>query len=440
MSFPRYPEYKDSGVEWLGSVPAHWEVKRLRQLGPLLKGSGGSKEDVVEDGVPCVRYGDLYTTHSFFIREARSCVAEAKAADYTPIRQGDVLFAASGEKMAEIGKSAVNLMSSTAYCGGDLILFRPTVVLNLKFIGYACDCNTSNVQKASMGRGTTIKHIYPDELKRLALTIPPLPEQVRIAAFLDAETAKIDALIHEQQRLMELLKEKRQAVISHCVTKGLSQGAPMKDSGVEWLGEVPAHWELRRLRWLFRPAKRQGHVGKDVLSVYRDYGVITKDSRDDNMNKTPDDLSLYQLVNPNDLVVNKMKAWQGSLGISDVEGITSPDYAVFTPSHHESSSFLHMLLRCDRVVSVYRGISNGIRPSQWRLEPDSFLALHIAIPPRQEQERVALFVTKAIAQFDALTAEAQRAIDLLQERRTALISAAVTGQIDVRTIAERGAA
>ncbi len=187
-----------------------------------------------------------------------------------------------------------------------------------------------------------------------------------------------------------------------------------------------------RLRILFRQAKRQDQIGKQVLSVYRDYGVILKDSRDDNMNKTPLDLSLYQLVNPNDLVVNKMKAWQGSLGISEYEGITSPDYIVFSPRHRECSTFIHLLLRSQRMVSIYRSISNGIRPAQWRLEPDSFLGLTVFLPPEREQLDVVSFITDQSSRFDTLTAEAQRAIDLLQERRTALISAAVTGQIDVR--------
>jgi type I restriction enzyme S subunit len=158
------------------------------------------------------------------------------------------------------------------------------------------------------------------------------------------------------------------------------------------------------------------------------------------MNKTPEDVSAYQLVNPGDLVVNKMKAWQGSLGVSNFEGITSPDYIVFAPRHRELPLFLHLLLRTQNMANVYRSISNGIRPSQWRLEPDLFLGLAIFIPPISEQREVAAFVADQTSRFDALTIEAQRAIDLLQERRTALISAAVTGKIDVRGLAESEAA
>jgi type I restriction enzyme S subunit len=307
-------------------------------------------------------------------------------------------------------------------------VLRPKFFNTARFITYALNVT----DYSQFIDGSTRDKLTQSSMAEIPIPWPCIDEQHAIAAFLDCGTAKIDALIAEQQRLIALLAEKRQAVISHAVTKGLNPDAPMKDSGIEWLGEVPAHWTLIRLRGLFRQEKRQNQFGKPVLSVYRDFGVILKDSRDDNMNKTPDDLSAYQLVNPSDLVVNKMKAWQGSLGVSDLEGITSPDYVVFTPRHRESSTFLHLLLRSQRMVTIYRSISNGIRPSQWRLEPDLFLGLPAFLPPGQEQRDVVSFITDQTSRFDVLTAEAQRAIALLQERRTALISAAVTGKIDVR--------
>ena len=197
--FKHYPAMKDSGVEWLGDVPAHWDVRRLGQIGTLLKGRGGSKEDEVDEGTPCVRYGDLYTTHTWTITETRSSLAPTKAGDYTPIRFGDVLFAASGETADEIGKSAVNLMRSRACCGGDIILFRARLQLDPRFMGYATDCRAAAAQKASMGRGFTVVHIYPHQIKRVALAIPPLAEQTTIASFLDQVTSRIDRYIRANQ-------------------------------------------------------------------------------------------------------------------------------------------------------------------------------------------------------------------------------------------------
>ena len=171
-----YPAMKDPGVPTLGAVPKHWDVRRLGQIGRFSKGNGGNKDDEMPTGVPCVRYGDLYTTHTYFIHRSRSFVSQSTAESYTPIKCGDVLFAASGETYAEIGKSAVNLIQSEACCGGDVILFRPEHPIEARYMGYATDCRPAAIQKATMGRGITVKHIYGNQLKSLTLALPPLAE------------------------------------------------------------------------------------------------------------------------------------------------------------------------------------------------------------------------------------------------------------------------
>ena len=216
-----YPCYRDSGVEWLGGVPEHWDLKQLGLIGSFFKGNGGTKEDEVEEGVPCVRYGDIYTQHQYFIREVRANITDESAAKYTPLRYGDILFAGSGETIEEIGKSAVNLIDGPAYCGGDVIVFRPSIEADATFLGYAADCSTSIYQKACMGRGVTVMHIYSQALRCLLLPLPPLDEQRAIAAFLDRETECIDALVAKKRLLIERLEEYRTALITRTVTRGL---------------------------------------------------------------------------------------------------------------------------------------------------------------------------------------------------------------------------
>ena len=174
MKLPPYPAYKPSGIPSLGDVPEHWDVVQLGRIGVFSKGSGGTKDDEVPDGIPWVRYGDLYTTHNYFISQTRSYISPAKASAYTPINRGDILFPTSGETIEEIGKSAVNLMHTQVLCGGDLIIFRPTVPMEPKFAGYALDCPAAQTQKSLMGRGITIMHIYSSQLKYLWLPLPPL--------------------------------------------------------------------------------------------------------------------------------------------------------------------------------------------------------------------------------------------------------------------------
>jgi type I restriction enzyme S subunit len=321
-----------------------------------------------------------------------------------------------------------SLLSSVA-------LLRPRDgVLQAGYFAYHLNDPLFKSRVLASAQGGAMTRLTVDAISRFTLVLPPPADQTAIVAFLDRETAKIDALIAEQQRLIELLKEKRQAVISHAVAKGLNPDAPMKDSGIEWLGEVPEHWTAIKIKQLYCQEKRQGYPDLPVLSVYREYGVIEKESREDNNNKTPENLDYYQRVNPGDLVINKMKAWQGSLGVSCHEGITSPDYIVYKSTHRESSDFIHYMLRQRNLAGAYKAISNGIRPQQWRLETDKFEHLTFFLPPKEEQNRIVEFLSGYSVQLDKLATEAQTAISFLQERRTALISAAVTGKIDVRRL------
>ena len=227
---------KPSGVEWLGDVPEHWEAVQLGRKGIFSKGTGGTKEDEVPEGIPCVRYGDLYTTHKYFISETRSYVSSQKATAYTPIERGDVLFPTSGETIEEIGKSAVNLMSPPVVCGGDLIIFRPKIPIDHKYAGYALDCSSAQTQKSLMGRGITIMHIYSAQLKYLWIPAPPLHEQQAIAQYVDQEIAGTNAAIARARRQIELVEEYRTRLIADVVTGKLDvreAAAQLPDEAVD---------------------------------------------------------------------------------------------------------------------------------------------------------------------------------------------------------------
>ena len=198
------------------------------------------------------------------------------------------------------------------------------------------------------------------------------------------------------------------------------------DTQEAWLGSYPSHWGSKPLWTLFRRVKRQGFESEELLSVYRDHGVIPKSSREDNFNKPSDDLGAYQLVEPGDLAVNKMKAWQGSVAISEHRGIVSPAYHVYTPLHSENHRFLHYLMRCDRYITGYLSISNGIRINQWDLQPEYHSRMPVLLPPLDEQIVIASFLDHETAKIDALIAEQKHLIELLQEKRQAVISHAVT--------------
>lgn len=207
-----------------------------------------------------------------------------------------------------------------------------------------------------------------------------------------------------------------------------------KDSGVEWLGEIPGNWGYISISRMFTRIKRTGHIERELLSVYRDYGVIPKSSRDDNNNMPSEDLSPYQLVEINDLVMNKMKAWQGSIAISECEGIVSPAYFVYSPNLIFNDlalpKYIHYLLRNSIYITQYLSRSKGIRVNQWDLDPDEFKSIDVLLPTKEEQFQIAAFLDHETAKIDTLIDKQQQLIELLKEKRQAVISHAVSKGLD----------
>lgn len=213
-----HPKLKPSGVQWLGDVPEHWEVAQLGRIGHLFKGSGGTMSDDVTKGVPCVRYGDLYTTYHYHIKYSHRFVSEQASEMYTSIRFGDVLFAGSGETIEEIGKSAVNLLQGDACCGGDVIVMRPNRAFDPVYLGYVAESPHASWQKACTGRGVTVMHTYATDLRKVAVPFPPVAEQQVIARYLDRQTTRLDKAGEVARYENDLLREYRTRLIADVVT------------------------------------------------------------------------------------------------------------------------------------------------------------------------------------------------------------------------------
>jgi type I restriction enzyme S subunit len=309
-------------------------------------------------------------------------------------------------------------------------------------LGYLVASDYVVAEVISRSVGVSYPAINASEVMGIRVPLPPLPEQPAIAVFLDRETAKIDALVAEQQRLIALLKEKRQAVISHAVTKGLDPNAPMKDSGVEWLGNVPAHWEVLRIGACFSEANETGDDSLPILSVSIHDGVSDRELVEEELDRKvarSDDKSKYKKVLPGDLVYNMMRAWQGGFGTVVVNGMVSPAYIVARPARPISTEIIEHTLRTPHAVEEMRRHSRGITDFRLRLYWEEFKQISIPLPPMSEQVKILSYIADETGKFDRLSAEAESAIALLQERRSALISAAVTGKIDVRGVASLAA-
>ena len=418
MSFPRYTGYKDSGVEWLGEVPKHWEVVQFKQYVDIQNGSDHKHVEQPE-GYPVLGSGGVFTYASEYLYDGESVLLGRKGTIDKPLHITGRFW-------------TVDTMYWTKIRPDVSGRFAYFLALTIPF-----DFYSTNTALPSMTKGALSSH---------RVMFPPLPEQTCIAAFLDRETAKIDALVAEQRRLMELLKEKRQAVISHAVTRGLNPNAPMKPSGIEWLGDVPEHWAVLPIKRIVSvpitdgPHETPNFIDEGVPFVSAEAvssGVINFSkvraciSEEDNAR-----YSLKYAPKLHDIYMVKSGATTGVTAI--VEDRT--DFNIWSPLaaiRCNDGSVPHFVLNFMRSKNFQEAVTlNWSFGTQQNIGMGVIENLACTVPPVAEQIAIAEMLKSESAKFDTLTAETQRAIDLLQERRTALISAAVAGQIDVRSVSE----
>lgn len=437
MSFPRYESYKESGLSWLGKIPSHWGIMQSRRLFSLRKDKATETDRQL---TASQKHGVLYQD------------------DYTAIEGQKVVQVITGAeilKHAEPNDFVISMRSfqgGIEWCGyrGSIssayVMLIPSDTINVRFFSYLFKCkpyiqalqSTSNLVRD----GQALRY---DNFTLIHLPVLPYLEQQTIAAFLDRETAKIDALIAEQQRLIELLKEKRQSVISHAVTKGLNSNAPMKDSGIEWLGEVPEHWEVKRLRFIaqLNPSKseiteldRETEVSFLPMEAIGDDGSL-------NLERTRPIGEVetgYTYFREGDVTIAKitpcfengkgavMRGLFGGIGFGTTELIVARAKPFEATSNYLHWLFISTWFRKHGEASMYGA------GGQKRV-PDDFVRNYaIGFPSLEEQHTIVAFLDREIAKIDVLTTESKAAITLLKERRTALISAAVTGKIDVREL------
>lgn len=418
MTYRYCGELKPSSQDWIGGIPKHWGLARI---GSVFR----QRNQKVSDR----NFPALSVTKNGILPQLEHVAKTDDNDNRKLVRAGDFVINSRSDRkgssgLAEIDGS-VSLINTVLEIEGSIFpRYCHHLLRSYPF--------QEEFYRVGNGLVADLWSTNFGAMKGINLPFPPMEEQSAIARLLDRETERIDSLIERKARFIALLNEKEKSAISRLVRRGIDRNALVVDSGVEWRGSVPAHWARGRLKDHFRQEKRQGYEDLTVLSVYREFGVIEKSSRDDNINKTPEDLTKYQLVNPDDLVINKMKAWQGSMGISSMRGITSPDYVVMRPVGEHDPRYMHHYLRAQPMPWVYRLISNGIRTDQWRMEPDKFLALPIFMPPMDEQRRIADQIDVELERIRGLITLTERSIDLLREKRSALVTAAVTGKIDVR--------
>lgn len=421
-----------SGVEWAPNLPRGWDRASLRWLAEIYAGGTPNKEKLefwTNGTIPWLNSGSV---NDWSIKTPSALISSegysGSSAKWIPV--GSVVIALAGQGKTK-GMAARLEIDST--CNQSMAAIVPGRKLDYRFLHFWLAANYQNIRNMAGGDkrdGLNLVHIGSIEVP-----LPPLGEQQAIADYLDRETRRIDELIAEQRGLIETLRERRVSVVDQAVVGAMTAQRPLvQDTGFKWLGEIPRNWSVRPLWSMFERIKDVGHPEEVMLSVFRDYGVIKKDSRD-NLNRTAENRNIYQMVDDGWFVVNRMKAWQGSVGVSSLRGILSGHYICFRPRHAESSAYLNWLFRSSRYKAGYQTISRGVRPGQAEIDNGDLRVLPVLVPPIEEQLEISAYLEDQTSRIDALIAESEDLIAFSQERRAALITEAVTGQIDVRTAA-----
>lgn len=332
-----------------------------------------------------------------------------------------------GASVGNIAISTIDACSNQACC-----CIKPDNNNDLKFMYYWLSMCKIDFLSQSIGGGQP--NISQSKIKNQFYYRPQLSEQKVIANFLDSKCSEIDAISADIQKEIEILEQYKRSVITEAVTKGLNPDVEMKESGIGYIGIIPNHWVVEKIKYhlKYRSNRNPGNV--QVLSVYREYGVIPKDSRDDNHNVTSEDTSNYRYVRVGDFVINKMKAWQGSMAISDYEGIVSPAYYVYEFSNeHFDRKYFHYLLRNKMYATEFLRVSGGIRVGQWDLSAYDFENTMVPMPPIKEQKKIAAFLDTKSTEIDSLIGEKKRQLEVLDSYKKSLIYEYVTGKKEVPT-------
>jgi type I restriction enzyme S subunit len=428
-------EMKNSGIFWLGEVPNCWNIERLKNIkadipyaivdGPF--GSAISTEDYVDEGTPLVRIVNLKQP-GLTRDNIRFITAEhAETVKRSSVYLNDIIFAKTG---ATVGKCAINDLFDLAILSSSCVKISIDKKYNTKYFYYLFCTNQFNEALRNACNGTTRDTINLKPFGEIACCVPSVKEQDSIVAFLDKSIIIIDKVMSNQKTQIEKLKQYKQSLITEVVTKGLNPDAEMKDSGVEWIGKIPSHWNIIRGKAVLENLSRKVEPEMEVITCFRDGEVtLRKNRREEGFTFSDKEIG-YQGIYPGDLVVHGMDGFAGAIGISDSKGKGSPILIVCNSK--ENKDFLMYYLRNLAYRDIFLALSTGIRVRSCDLRWNKLSVLPFVIPPRKEQDEIIEYLNKKCAQIDNLIKLKQSKIAKLNEYKKSLIYEYVTGKKEVQ--------
>jgi len=387
-------------------LPERWTLKKLKYVAKMASGDAITSDEIREtDDYPVFGGNGLRGFTDRFNREG----------DYVLI----------GRQGALCGN--INYASGKFWASEHAIVADTQGAAEVRWLGELLSFMNLNQYSQSAAQ----PGIAVEVIANLPIPVPPRSTQHAIALFLNRETDEIDILIAAKQRLLELMAEKRRAIVAEAVMRGLDASAPLRPSGVDWLGDIPAHWAIERSRWLFTERDQRSQTGEEeMLTVSHLTGVTPRSEKDVNMFEAESNTG-YKLCFAGDLAINTLWAWMGAMGTARVDGIISPAYNVYTPGSRLLPDYVDALVRIPVFAQEVTRYSKGVWSSRLRLYPEGFFETYWPVPPLDEQQQIVERISAEVTKIDRLRVATENSIALLKERRAALIAAAVTGQIEI---------
>jgi type I restriction enzyme S subunit len=420
---------RPSGRRWIGDIPEHWLVPPVYSRFELLLGKMLDEKQITRRHLaPYLRNIDVQwdSINTDNLPEMDFDEGDRKR---LALRPGDLLVCEGGEA----GRTAI-WQGQVDECFFQKAIHRLRPLAGLdhpRYFYWVMRYAVSLGVFSAHGNASTIEHLPAEKLRLFRYPSPPVAEQQTIAAYLDRETTRLDALLAAKERLIKLLAEKRQALITHAVTRGLVSAVPLRDSGIPWLGAIPKHWETERVAFAFRERDERGEPELPLLEVSINAGVVRREFSEERIENVAADFNTYKVARTGDIVFNKMRMWQGAVGAAPCDGLVSPDYTVAIPLGTLDSGYAESLFRTALFSAECARHSHGIVWDRLRLYWEGFRDIRIPVPPLAEQRAIVGWIARETGKLDAMREATERTVGLLRERRAALIAAAVTGQLPI---------
>lgn len=426
-------EMKDSGIEWIGIIPKGWNISRLKYIAKFFNGDRGknypSGEDLVDDGIAFLTSNNIHgivldcsQEKSKFITEERyNRLGGAK------IQLNDIAFCLRGS----VGNCAINKTLTKGTVASSLMIIRP-IKASPDFINYVLQTDVCDVQTIKAMNGSCAANLSAENVSNYYFVEPPIVEQKKIAAFLDSKCSEIDAISADIQKEIEILEQYKRSVITEAVTKGLNPDVEMKDSGIEWVGNIPVHWDVRPLYYYFAERKKKNYLGQEQNLLSLSYGKVIRKDINTSEGLLPDSFNGYNIIEPGDIVLRltDLQNDKRSLrtGLVKEHGIITSAYVTLKAAKEVVPEYFHYLLHAYDVMKVLYNMGNGVRQG---LNYSELSKMHIVAPPLDEQKNIAARLDCVCKGIESIIASKKQQLAVIDSYKKSLIYEYVTGKKEV---------